>query len=92
MDTHKTITLGADLMFVNKIPVLNIISNNIKFGTTDNVPITKNDTLYTFLLQLFCVYKIRGKTNMQLEPMRAKLDALSIPLNTVATNKHVSDL
>lgn len=84
MDIHKYITLSANLMFVNKIPFFNTISDNVKFGITDYVLNNKGNTLYTSLLQVINIYKMQGfqtthiKTNRQFELMMAKLTTIGI--------------
>jgi hypothetical protein len=45
MAMYRKVTIGADIMFVNKLPFLVTISRNIKFCTVQLIPDQKSKTL-----------------------------------------------
>jgi hypothetical protein len=47
MLTYRDVTMGADIMFVNKLPFFVTISRNIKFCTAQLIPDQKHETLTT---------------------------------------------
>ena len=44
---HKSVTIAADLMFVNKVPFLVTTSRKIYFGTVEVLPERKLNTIVT---------------------------------------------
>ena len=58
MEAHRYINLSTNIMFFNKHLFFNTIFKHIKFGTTENVPNTKIETLYKSLLQVIHIYAI----------------------------------
>ena len=45
MSQYREVTIGADIMFVNKIPFLMTISRHIKFGTAEMLPNQQSATI-----------------------------------------------
>lgn len=97
MSRYRSVTLGGDIMFVNKVPILVTISRNIKFGTAQMVANQKAPTLLAAAKQIKAIYSQRGFTvdtmlmDGQFEPLRAGLADLQITLNTVANDEHVPE-
>jgi hypothetical protein len=88
--THYThLTLGGDIMFVNKIPFFMSISRHIRFRTGEMLQNQKSATILAAIEQIKSIYMKRGfkldhmLMEGQFEPLRAELADLSITLNTV---------
>ena len=91
---HKEVTLGVDIMFVNKIPFLITISRNIHFGTVEELPNRKLQTVKEKLKNVINIYAHRGfnvstiLADGEFEPMRPWFPLL----NTCAENEHVPEI
>lgn len=60
MNRHRNITLGGDIMFVNKIPFLMTISRDINFGTAVMLRNQQGKTILEAIRQLKQIYGKRG--------------------------------
>ena len=91
-------TLCVDVMFVNKIPFLVLISCNIKFGTVEAIPNCTIPTLIKGIHTIIRLYKCTGFTvnaalmDGEFEPLHGDLAAEGIMLNATAHDKHVGDI
>jgi hypothetical protein len=94
---HQTITLASDIFTIDRCLFLMTKSRSIKFTTVQ--PTVKQDTevLYQLLLQVFSVYRNGGFRvrhffgDNQFEPLRERLRAVGVELNTPAASEHVPD-
>jgi hypothetical protein len=60
MEWYQTLTLCADLMYVNGVPFLLTISQNLKFGKIEALPNQLEATIITGLVSMVRVYKQPG--------------------------------
>ena len=60
MERYRRVTLGADIMFVNKIPFFVIISRAIKFGTLELLKNRKIPTILEAVRHVYRTYKQQG--------------------------------
>jgi hypothetical protein len=92
MAHYRHLTLGGDILFVNKIPFFMSISRHIRFGTGEMLQNQKRATILAAIKQIKSIYMKRGfkldhmLMDGQFEPLRAKLADLSITLNTVSND------
>ncbi len=67
MSQYRSVTVGADIMFVNKLPFFVTISRNLKFGAAVLIADQKHETLVKAVRDVHNVYKKRGfKTDTML--------------------------
>ena len=59
---HKSITLGIDIMFVNKVAFFITVSQGLKFGTVEHITSRHQDTVLACIKRLRSVYKLGGLT------------------------------
>lgn len=97
MSQYRDVIIGADIMFVNKLPFFVTISRNIKFGTAVLITDQKHETLVKATKEVRNVYRKRGfiLTTMlmdgQFEGITGDLAALGVTVNTVARGEHVPE-
>ena len=97
MSQYRDVTIGADIMFVNKLPFFVTISRNIKFGTAVLITDQKHETLVKAVRDVLNIYKKRGFTiatmlmDGQFEGITGDLSEMEITLNTVARGEHVPE-
>jgi hypothetical protein len=60
LDMNKAVTIAADVMFVNGLPFVVIISRKIKFTRTEYVPSRSQSNLVKSLIKIVSLYKTRG--------------------------------
>jgi hypothetical protein len=60
MSQYRDIIIGADIMYVNKLPFFVTISRYIKFGTAVLIADQKHETLVEATRDVFNIYKKRG--------------------------------
>ena len=60
MSRHKSVTIGIDIMFVNKIPFLFTISRDMKFGTVEALNNQQITTVADKLKTVINLYSHRG--------------------------------
>jgi hypothetical protein len=95
---YRHLTLGGDVMFLNKIPFFMSISRHICFGTDEMLHNQKSATILAAIKQIKSIYMKRGfkldhmLMDGQFEPLWAELADLSITLNTVSNDEHVPDI
>ena len=97
MSEYRTVIIGADIMFVNKLPFFVTISRNLKFGTAVLITDQKHATLVKAVRDVRNIYKKRGfKTGAmlmdgQFEGLTGDLAEFGVTLNTVARGEHVPE-
>ena len=95
---YQEVTLGCDLMFVNKIPFLMSISRHIRFGTAHHIKNQQGTTIFNGIRAIHQVYLQRGFRiqnafmDGQFEPLRGHLAELGIVLNTASNDEHVPEI
>ena len=98
MSQYSNVIIGADIMFVNKLPFFVTISRNIKFCTAELLPNQSNKTFVTAVRHVHQLYAKRGfkittlLMDGQFEAIRGELADLNITLNTVARGEHVPEV
>jgi hypothetical protein len=98
MSRYRNVTLAADVMHVNGIPMLVTISRNIRFATVEPIPNRNITTLVSGIKSVATIYKRAGfhitaaKMDGEFEPMRGNLADLGIVLNETARDEHVGEV
>jgi hypothetical protein len=98
MSRYRHVTLAADIMYVNGIPMLVTISRNIRFVTVEALPNRNIATLVNGIKAVVKIYK-RACFNVtttlmdgEFEPMRGDLADAGITLNETANDEHVGEI
>ena len=92
---YQKVTLGCDIMFVNKIPFLMSISRHLRFGTAQHIKNQQGATIFNGIRAIHQIYLQRGFQiqnafmDGQFEPLRGNLAELGITLNTASNDEHV---
>jgi hypothetical protein len=61
LEANASVSLSADVFFVNKIPFFATISRNIKFTTTENIPMrTAKQLVLAAVKHVLSIYTKRG--------------------------------
>ena len=98
MEQHREIVLGADVMFVNKLPFLMTISRNIQLATSTNI---KNQSSKMILVTIKMIKKVCDQhgfkitqINMdgQFETLCGDLAEMQINLNVASNDEHVPEI
>ena len=95
---YSEITLCVDLMYVNKVPLLVTLSQNIKFGTMEAVPDRKEATLLKCIKGEVTLYRKAGfkvttaLMDGEFVPLHGGLAQLGLRLNETSRNEHVGDI
>jgi hypothetical protein len=96
LDCHSSVTLTADVMFVNTIPFLVLSSRNINLTTIEHVPQRTAAKLGSLLQRIINVYARAGFTVrtilMDNEFEKVKDHLPHVTLNTTAAAEHVGDI
>ena len=95
---YGKITLYVDLMYVNKVPLLVTLSQNIKFGTMEAVADQKEATLLKCIKGVVSLYQKAGfkvttaLMDGEFVPLRGGLAELGLRLNKTSRDEHVGDI
>ena len=98
MDRYRNVTLCIDIMFINKIAFLVMISHGIKFGTAETLKDRKHPTIMSAIKSVVAIYSKRGfrvneaHTDNEFEPMRAQLMDVKVNLNVASNNEHIPEI
>jgi hypothetical protein len=98
MSQYSEVTVGGDIMFVNRIPFLVSISRHIYFATAEAIPNQQQKTLLQGIKQIHSIYLQRGfqithlLMDGQFEHLREHLADLRINLNITSRNEHVPEV
>ena len=91
LESHRSIDLSADIMFVNKVAFLVTLSHGLRFGTVSALPNRQTGTIITRIKQTVRLYHHRGFrirslfADSEFEPIRP-----SFPfLETAGADDHV---
>ena len=97
MSQYRDVIIGADIMYVNKIPFFVTISRFLKFGTAVLIADQKHETLVEATRDVWNIYKKRGFNlqtvlmDGQFEGITGDLAGFGITVNTVARGEHVPE-
>jgi hypothetical protein len=97
-DKYKLVTLSGDIFYVNGVRFLSTISRHIQFRTAEHIKDAKLETLEASLKAIQGLYATWGfKINVvhmdcQFEPIRYKLAAMGMHLNTASNEEHVPEI
>ena len=97
LDRYRTVTIEADIMFVNGVRFLVTKSRHIKFTTIQHIPNSKSDTLLKAVTNVKKLYKGRGfhvnyaLMDGQFEMLRSELLDKEITLNICSNSEHVHE-
>ena len=69
---HHFVTLTADIMFVNGLPFLTIMSRDVRFGTAGHVPSRTARQLVKSLMEVVKVYAMRDRQARMAHPTNDK--------------------
>ena len=98
MAKYKNVTLGGDVMFVNKIRFFVTISRHIQFGTVEMISDAKAATLVQCIKSVMQAYSKRGfevkqiNMDLQFEPIKGDIEELQIDMNVVSEDEHVPEV
>jgi hypothetical protein len=98
MSRYRSVTLCADIMFVNKIPFFVTISRGIKFGTAEMITSRHHKAILGAIKQVCRIYRTRGfrvellLMDGEFESLRGDMAELGITLNTTAKDEHVGEI
>ena len=98
MSEHRDVVIGADIMYINKIPFFVTMSRNLKFSTAELMLNQKQETLVDHVKRIQRVYHKRGfrvstfLMDGQFDVIRGDLAEMNITLNTVARGEHVPEV
>ena len=95
---YGEITLCVDLMYVNKVPLLVMLSRNIKFGTMDVVADWKEAAILKCIKGVVSLYRKAGfkvttaLMDGEFVPLHGGLAELGLRLNETSRDEHVGDI
>jgi hypothetical protein len=98
MSEHRDIVIGADIMYINKIPFFVTMSRNLKFSTAELMLKQKQETLVDHVKRIQRIYHKRGfrvstfLMGRQFDVIRGDLAKMNITLNTIARGEHVPEV
>jgi hypothetical protein len=98
MACYREVTLCADIMFINNVPYLITISQNLRFGTTTKQENKSGKTGMQELLKVLQVYRGRGfavtmvATNWEFDYMRGELAENGATPNEISADEHVGEI
>ena len=95
---YGEVTLCVDFMYVNKVPLLVTLSQNIKFGTMEAVVDRKEATILKCIKGVVTLYRKAGfkvttaLMDGEFVPLRGGLAELGLRLNETSRDGHVGDI
>ena len=97
-EENRNVTLSVDVMLVNHIPFLTLISRHLKFINAETLHNRTTSQLVQCVTNLKALYTKRGfNVSMALMnggfvPMRTALLKMGVSLNTASASEHVPDI
>jgi hypothetical protein len=95
---YQSVTLGVDIMFINKIAFFVTISNDLKFGTVEHIVSRHHDVVYKCIQRICNVYKLGGfqvtqiNSDKEFGSLQVPLAGLTIGLNVASDDEHVGTI
>jgi hypothetical protein len=95
-----TVTLCADIMYINGNPFFVSVSRKIKFGTIQELSSRSKNNVFKAIDRVLATYRGGGFSvrhmlmDGEFEPLRADLaiESRHVTLNTTANDEHVGDI
>jgi hypothetical protein len=94
-ERNRSITLGVDIMFVNKLPFFITVSKEMKFGTVNHIDNRRQETILECIKRVCNLYKLGGfhvdqiDSDKKFTPLRSNLADMEIGLNAASDDEHV---
>jgi hypothetical protein len=98
MARYREVTLCADIMFINNVPYLIMVSRNLRFSTTTKLENKFGKTVTQELLRVLQVYRGGGfavtvvATDQEFNYMRGELAEHGATLNETSADEHVGEI
>ena len=98
MSEYRDVIIGADVMYINKLPFFVTMSRNLKFSTAELMMDQKQATMVDHVKRIQSIYHKRGfrvstfLMDGQFDVIRDDLADMNITLNTVARGEHVPEI
>ena len=95
---YGEVTLCVDFLYVNKVPLLVTLLQNIKFGTMEAVADRKEATILKCIKGVVTLYRKAGfkvttaLMDGEFVPLRDGLAELGLRLNEISRDEHVGDI
>jgi len=95
---YRNVTIGGDIMFINKLPFFVTISHNLKFSTAELMLNLKHHTIVDHIKRVQKIYLKRGfhistmLMDGQFHGIQGELAEIGITLNVVARGEHVPEI
>ena len=90
LEEHGNATLTVEIMYINKIPSIIVLSGAIHFGTIEMIKDERNSTIIKSIQQVINTYHGRGfkiwhiLADRQFECIRKQMEVAGININTTA--------
>ena len=98
MSEYRNVIIGADVMYINKLPFFVTMSRNLKFSTAELMLDQKQATMVDHVKRIQSIYHKRGfrvstfLMDGQFDVIRGDLADMNIMLNTVPRGEHVPEI
>jgi hypothetical protein len=98
LEANASVSLSADVLFVNTIPFFATISRNTKFTMTENVPTRTLKQFIAAVKHMLSIYTKRGfhvETAMmdgEFAPIKADLLAMGVYVKITSANEYVPEI
>jgi hypothetical protein len=98
LENYGNVTIGIDIMFLNRMPFLITTSRNIKFCTCEMIKSTKSSTILQAIKPVLKLYSSRGFNvrfllmDGQFESIRKDLGEINVIANITARDEHVPEV
>ena len=95
---YMNLTIAADVMHVNQIPILAMISCGIHYGTLTTLPAMKLDDLEEALIGVMRAYALQSFTvrfimvDIQFKGLKDRFEDLQTRMNVVSKKEHVPEI
>jgi hypothetical protein len=92
------VTIALDIMYVNNIPFLVLISRHLRFGTTDGLKNLRNTTIINAIKQILNIYKERDfkvsliLADRQFKSIKTNIAGMGISTNITGQYEHVPEV
>jgi hypothetical protein len=98
IESNKNVDLSGDIFFVNRIPFLATVSDNIKFTTSEHLKSRKIKFILSAVQHVQTLYHARGfriqtlLMDGEFAPLKHDLSDMAITLNVTSANEHVPQI
>jgi len=97
-DQCQVVTMGIDIMFVNKIAFLVTMSESIEFGTVEHIENRQHETILEAVCTVKRLCSMRGfdlcfcKADSEFDSLREELSTMDIDLKAASEDEHVPEV